>query len=143
MTGSTTQLADNPAANTTTAQISPDTNEVTDDTDQEARRAAQAATADVRALTEARTPDDIWAAAKRLGQLITDRADAVRQERCDARNARRRARYRANPPKRKPKATVIVDDDLDVEPGCRCHVVQRPPCAWCEDGGDVETEGQR
>lgn len=106
--------------------------------DREVRRAEQAATADVRTLIEPRTADDFWAAAKQLGEIIAAHRAAVRQEQKDARNARRRARYRANPPTRKTKTPVVVDDDLEYEPGCRCGVVRNPPCTWCSGQGDAD-----
>ncbi|MFG2046053.1 hypothetical protein ACGFIW_01315 [Micromonospora sp. NPDC048935] len=81
-------------------------------------------------MTEMRTADDFWAAAKQLGELIAAHRAAERQATKDARNARRRARYKANPPAPKPK--VIVDlDDVEYEPGCRCNATPNPPCTWC------------
>ncbi|WBB94114.1 hypothetical protein [Verrucosispora sp. WMMC514] len=80
--------------------------------------------------------DDMWAAARQLGEAIAAQRAADRQAKKDARNARRRSRYRANPPSRGPKASaVIVDDEPELEPGCRCAVVASPPCPWCEGGG--------
>lgn len=88
---------------------------------------------------EPRTADDIWAAAKQLGEAIATQRAAARQAQRDARNARRRARRVASPkpaPMPKAPAAIVVDDDLDLEPGCRCNVVRMPPCAWCENGGE-------
>ncbi|MFI7073493.1 hypothetical protein [Micromonospora sediminicola] len=86
-------------------------------------------------MSEMRTADDFWAAAKLLGEQIAARRAADRQAQRDARNARRRARYRANPPARGSRSTaVIVDDEVDCEPGCRCAFVSFPPCSWCENG---------
>ncbi len=81
-------------------------------------------------MTEMRTADDFWAAAKRLGEQIAAKRAADRKAEKDARNTRRRARYKANPPARKPK-TVVDLDDVEYEPGCRCNVVSNPPCTWC------------
>jgi hypothetical protein len=80
-------------------------------------------------VTEPRTADDIWAAAKQLGEIIAARRAEEREAQRVARNARRRARYRANPPAPKTPTTVVVDDDLNWEPSCRCHLAA--PCAWC------------
>lgn len=88
-------------------------------------------------MTEPRTADDFWAAAKQLGEAIAALRAADRQAQRDARNARRRARYRAAPRKPKAPVAVVVDDEVEWEPGCRCHVVKNPPCAWCENGGGV------
>lgn len=89
-------------------------------------------------MTEPRTADDFWAAAKQLGEQIAAHRAAERKAKRDARNARRRARYRANPPTRGPKpTTVIVDEEVEWEPGCRCLMVKNPPCAWCESGAET------
>lgn len=93
--------------------------------------------------SEARTADDFWAAAKQLGEHIAAHRAAERKARKDARNAWRRARYRANPPTRGPKPTaVIVDEDVEWEPGCRCLTVKNPPCAWCESGAGAVHGGE-
>jgi hypothetical protein len=26
--------------------------------------------------------------------------------------------------------------EVEVDSGCRCHVVRMPPCSWCENGGE-------
>ncbi|WP_431728519.1 hypothetical protein [Verrucosispora sp. TAA-831] len=81
--------------------------------------------------------DGMFEAFRRLGETISAKRAADRQARKDARNARRRARYRANPPARGRKAAaVLVDDEAEHEPGCRCHLAPSPPCSWCEGGGD-------
>jgi hypothetical protein len=80
-------------------------------------------------MIEPRTTDDFWAAAKHLGEIIATQRSADRQAKRDARNARRRARYRANPPAPRAKTTAIVDDELDWEPHCRCHIAA--PCLYC------------
>ncbi|MDG4792099.1 hypothetical protein O7626_40505 [Micromonospora sp. WMMD1102] len=89
--------------------------------------------------------DDLWAAARQLGEQIAAKRAADRQATKDARNARRRQRYAATPKAaRRTTATAVqVDDDYEVEPGCRCHLVPMPPCGWCENGGpDQEGDHQ-
>ncbi len=78
-------------------------------------------------------------AAERRLQLRIEQRAAARI----ARSARRRAAYaRAKaagtlPPRtRKPPACL---DEPEPDPGCRCHVVNYPPCSWCEnEGWDTE-----
>jgi hypothetical protein len=83
-------------------------------------------------MTEA---DDFFAAARRLGEQISAQRVVQRQAVKDARNARRRQRYAAAPkPVRPAKSVVVLDDDYEVDPGCRCQVVPTPPCSWCESG---------
>ena len=85
--------------------------------------------------------DAMFEAFRQLGEQIAEKRAAGRQAAKDARNARRRARYRADPPARKARAAVVFDDELEVEPGCRCAYVSCPPCSWCENGcGDVEAD---
>lgn len=85
--------------------------------------------------------DGIFAAAKQLGEIISAQRAAHRQEVKDARNARRRQRYRLAPkPVRRANLATQVDDDYDVEVGCRCHVVPMAPCSWCESGGPDQAE---
>lgn len=89
-------------------------------------------------MTEMRTADDFWAAAKQLGEQIAAHRAAERQAKKDARNARRRARYKANPRARKPKVVVVVDEGFEYEPGCRCNATPNPPCTWCS--GEHESD---
>lgn len=80
--------------------------------------------------------DAFWAGAKQLGEQMMAEAAAKREAARDARNARRRARYARMPkPARKPKATVVVDVESELDEGCRCNVTPMPPCGWCENGG--------
>jgi hypothetical protein len=84
--------------------------------------------------------NDIWAAARQLGEAIAAERAARREALRVARNARRRARRAARPkPPPKPKTPVVTaHDDYDYEDECRCHVVRMPPCSWCENGGLAE-----
>jgi len=76
--------------------------------------------------------DAMFDAFRQLGETISAQRAEQRQKARDARNARRRARYRANPPA--PRRPVVVDDNQDDwEPGCRCAVMAMPPCAWCTE----------
>lgn len=75
--------------------------------------------------------DGMFEAARQLGEIVSAHRAAVRQATRDARNARRRARYAAAPPKPRPVVTPIADEDY--EPFCRCYVVA--PCSFCESGG--------
>jgi hypothetical protein len=36
--------------------------------------------------------------------------------------------------------SLVADDDYDVDPGYRCHVVRSPPCAFCEGPHDPACE---
>ncbi|GGM52797.1 hypothetical protein ACFFX1_55345 [Dactylosporangium sucinum] len=78
--------------------------------------------------------DDMWEAARQLGEAIAQQRAAERQAKKDARNARRRAAYARRPKVVEPVSTA----EEDWEPFCRCHVVA--PCSFCESGGGVDDD---
>lgn len=90
--------------------------------------------------------DQMYAAAFAVAERLAELRAARRQRLRDDRNARRRDRYAVRKaagilPAPKPAPVAYDDDDLCVEPGCRCQVVAMAPCSWCEDGGTYDDDG--
>jgi hypothetical protein len=83
--------------------------------------------------------DAAFEAARQLGETITAHRAAVRQAQRDARNARRRSRYAAQP---KPaRATPPADrfgdiDNTAADLGCLCHLAA--PCGYCTTLTDTD-----
>lgn len=75
--------------------------------------------------------DDMWEAARRIGEIIVAQRAAARQAQQDARNARRRARYAAAPKRPTPTPPADPYGDGHEPLGCLCHVAA--PCGHCEN----------
>jgi len=80
--------------------------------------------------------DDFFDAVAELGRAEVKRRRVARIAAREARNARRRELYARRP--KRPRMKTAVEPEPDYEPPteCYCNATSRPPCGWCENGGE-------
>lgn len=93
------------------------------------------------AMSTARDADALFDAARELMKVISAQIAEKRERRKQARSAKAKARYAAKkaagtlPAKRK-KFQATRCWEPEPPQSCYCAACSRPPCSWCENGGE-------